>query len=199
MGLLTLLRGVWLLRRPEALRMLGDLAAEAAQREQWRRAYPKAHIHADASILGWRPERLTLAEDVRIEKGTILALGDDFNGYGQIMIGPRSWIGPYNNFRLAHECKIEIGADCLISQFVSLVAANHDLGRERPMRSKPCSLMKTGITLGNDVWLGAGATIMPGTHLGDGVVIGANSVVTCDIPAYEIWGGVPARRLGERP
>jgi len=198
MGLLTLLRGIWLLRRPEAVRLLGDLATEAAQREAFRRAYPKAHIHHDTSILGWRPERLKLAEDVRIEKGTMLALGDEFNGFGEIVIGPRTWIGPYNNFRLADQTKIEIGADCLISQFVTLVAANHDLGRDAPMRSKPCNLQKTGVTLGNDIWLGAGVAIMPGTRLSDGVVIGANSVVTCDVPPYEIWGGIPARKIGER-
>jgi acetyltransferase-like isoleucine patch superfamily enzyme len=198
MGLLTLLRGIWLLRRPEALRLLGNLASQAAEQDQWQRAYPRTYIHAETSIFGWSRERLQLAEGVCIEKGTMLALGDDFNGFGEIRIGPRTWIGPYNNFRLAAKCKIEIGTDCLISQFVSLVAANHDLGREQPMRSKTCSFGKTGVILGNDVWVGAGAALMPGTHLGDGVVIGANSVVTRDVPAYEIWGGVPARKIGER-
>lgn len=199
MGLLSLLRGVWLLRRPLAIRLLGDLTSQAEQFEAIRAAYPRAFIHAEATLFGWRPERLSLDEGVRIEKGTMLAFGDDLNGFGDLHIGPRTWIGPYNNLRLAGDGRIMIGADCLISQFVSIVAANHDLGRERTMNSRPCSRGKLGVTLGNDVWVGAGAAIMPGSHLGDGSVIGANSVVTCDVPPYEIWGGIPARKIGERP
>lgn len=49
------------------------------------------------------------------------------------------------------------------------------------------------VTVGNDVWVGANAVIMPGLNIGDGVVIGAGSVVTKDVPSYAIVAGVPAR------
>lgn len=54
---------------------------------------------------------------------------------------------------------------------------------------------KAGITIGNDVWIGMGAYIMPGVKIGNGVTIAANSVVTgkSDIPDYSIIGGVPAK------
>ena len=48
---------------------------------------------------------------------------------------------------------------------------------------------KTGITIGNDVWIGLGATILPSVKIGNGVTIGANSVVTKDVPDYTVWGG----------
>ncbi len=51
---------------------------------------------------------------------------------------------------------------------------------------------KQGIKIGNDVWIGMGAFIMPGVTIGNGVVVGANSVVTKDVPDYAIVGGSPA-------
>lgn len=51
------------------------------------------------------------------------------------------------------------------------------------------------VVIGNDVWIGHGAVVMPGVTIGDGAVIGANSVVTKDVAAFEIVAGVPGRRL----
>lgn len=52
------------------------------------------------------------------------------------------------------------------------------------------------ITIGSDVFIGAGVTILPGVSLGDRVVVGAASVVTKDVPAGTVVAGVPARRIG---
>lgn len=46
--------------------------------------------------------------------------------------------------------------------------------------------------------IGAGAVILPGVRIGQGAIIGAGAVVTSDIPSYEIWAGVPARKIGKR-
>lgn len=54
------------------------------------------------------------------------------------------------------------------------------------------------VVIGNDVWIGHGAVVMPGVTIGDGAVIGANAVVTCDVAAYEIVAGTPARKLRMR-
>lgn len=52
--------------------------------------------------------------------------------------------------------------------------------------------------IGNDVWIGYGAVIMPGVTIGDGAIIAAQSVVVGDVPAYSIYGGNPARLLRKR-
>jgi virginiamycin A acetyltransferase len=55
------------------------------------------------------------------------------------------------------------------------------------------------LVIGNDVWIGLNAIILPGCRsIGDGAVIGAGSVVTKNVPAYAVVAGVPARILGER-
>jgi len=54
------------------------------------------------------------------------------------------------------------------------------------------------VTLGNDVWIGHGAVVMPGVSIGNGAVVGANAVVTRDVAAYDIVAGTPAVRLRAR-
>jgi acetyltransferase-like isoleucine patch superfamily enzyme len=54
------------------------------------------------------------------------------------------------------------------------------------------------VLIGDDVWIGAGAVLLPGARVGNGAVIAAGAVVNATVPEYEIWGGVPARRIGER-
>ncbi len=54
------------------------------------------------------------------------------------------------------------------------------------------------VTIGNDVWIGHGAVVMPGVTIGDGAVVGANAVVTRDVAPYRIVAGAPARPLRDR-
>lgn len=54
------------------------------------------------------------------------------------------------------------------------------------------------IIIGDDVWIGYGAQIMSGVTIGRGAVVAAGAVVTKDIPPYEVWGGVPAKKIKER-
>lgn len=54
------------------------------------------------------------------------------------------------------------------------------------------------IVIGNDVWIGYEAVIMPGVHIGDGAVIGTRAVVTKDVEPYTIVGGVPAKPIRKR-
>ena len=57
---------------------------------------------------------------------------------------------------------------------------------------------KGDTVVGNDVWIGYNATFMPGVKIGDGSIIGTNSLVTKDVGPYEIWGGNPARLICKR-
>lgn len=57
---------------------------------------------------------------------------------------------------------------------------------------------KGDVVIGNDVWIGRNVTILSGVKIGDGAIVAANSVVTKNIEAYEIWGGNPARLIKKR-
>ena len=56
-----------------------------------------------------------------------------------------------------------------------------------------------GVVVEDDVWIGSRAVLLDGTHIEKGAIIAAGSVVRDRVPAYTIWGGVPARYLKDRP
>ncbi|MBR1404174.1 MAG: CatB-related O-acetyltransferase [Treponema sp.] len=58
--------------------------------------------------------------------------------------------------------------------------------------------LKGDTVIGNDVWIGQNATILPGVHIGDGAIIGANATVASDIPPYTVSAGNPARIIRKR-
>ena len=58
--------------------------------------------------------------------------------------------------------------------------------------------LKGGTVIGNDVWIGQNAVILPGVHIGDGAIVGANSVVGSDVAPYTIVVGNPAKELRKR-
>lgn len=97
--------------------------------------------------------------------------------------------------------KLIIGKFCSIAQnVVFILNADHriDTISSFPFRVKVLGERMEGTSKGNiiiddDVWIGYGATIMSGVHIGQGAVVAAGAVVTKDIPAYAIVGGVPAK------
>lgn len=81
---------------------------------------------------------------------------------------------------------ITIGDETQIAANVQLISNNHDLEDRNVITCKP-------IKIGRRVWIGAGATILPGVIIGDNSVVGAGSVVTKEVPANTIVAGNPAR------
>ena len=194
----TFLRGLRLLRHPALVHRLGELQIALADIEELRRRNPGAQVSSEAIIDGWREGTLQLAPGAQVERGTILNLGDAHNGYGTLIVGERTWIGQYNNIRLADGATVRIGAGCLISQFCTIVGANHQIARDVKIADAPSAREPRDVTIGDDVWLGAGTIVLPGVTIGDGAVIGAGSVVTRLVQPYEIHAGNPARKIGER-
>jgi acetyltransferase-like isoleucine patch superfamily enzyme len=117
------------------------------------------------------------------EVGDGLAVGDNSN------IGPYAFIG-CSGF-------ISIGRDVLMGPGVNLLGENHNFDDlARPIRDQGVS--REGITVGDNCWLGAGAVVLAGTTIGPGAVVAAGAVVSKDVPAGTIVGGVPARVIRER-
>ena len=88
--------------------------------------------------------------------------------------------------------KLIIGKFCAIAKGVEFVmnGANH--------RMDCATTYPFYIIIGNDVWIGQNVTVMPGVHIGDGAIIGTNSVVAKDIPPYAIAVGNPCRVVRKR-
>ena len=83
---------------------------------------------------------------------------------------------------------IEIGDNALIGQQVVIATINHDLTPERR-----ANMQFAPVKIGNNVWIGAHATILAGVTIGSGAVVAAGAVVTKDVPANAVVGGVPAK------
>ena len=93
--------------------------------------------------------------------------------------------------------KIIIGDNCLLSYNVHIRTISHNYIDKKKLILKQGNFEKT-IKIGNDVWIGYGAQIMPGVEIGDGSVIAAGAVVTKDVEPYKVVGGVPAKVIKER-
>lgn len=85
---------------------------------------------------------------------------------------------------------VTIGDGCLIGHNVVFATLNHDM---EP--SRRAEMSHAPITLGKNVWVGSNSTILAGVTIGDGAVVAAGAVVTKDVPARTVVGGVPARPL----
>jgi acetyltransferase-like isoleucine patch superfamily enzyme len=196
-SIINVLRGLALLRSPELLRDLRERQRHMQTLEEIRFAFPSCKLKSSLVLIGYSATRLQMGNRVIISEGTVLAFGDDQNGYGKLAVANDTWIGQYNNIRMGGG-DVVIGAGCLISQFCTLVASGHGTERSRPIQQQRPPEDRRGIRLGDDVWLGAGVTVMPGITVGTGAIIGAGSVVTKNVPDYEIWAGVPAKKIGHR-
>lgn len=107
-----------------------------------------------------------------------------------ISIGDHSLIGEYNVIR--GQGGVSIGDRVYTSPMVQIVAVNHVFDEPgRPFVEQ--GITAEGVTIEDDVWIGAGSIITDGVRIGRGSVIAAGAVVTRDVPPHVVAGGVPAR------
>lgn len=93
-----------------------------------------------------------------------------------------------SNCTMQDQGGIYIGDDVLIGHNVCLLTLNHDFEVE-----KRGELYPSPIHIGNSVWIGSNATILPGVRIGDGAIVAAGAVVTRDVEEKTVVGGVPAK------
>ena len=141
------------------------------------------------------PVVLTHAAGARVRIGRGVVLGQ---GWLSVLPGARLEIGDTVGlnqcFTLLCSTEVTIGAETMIGELVSIRDQDHRFDRpEVPIREQ--GYTSAPIAIGRNVWIGRGAAILKGATIGDGAVIAANAVVTGDVPAGELWGGVPARRI----
>jgi len=93
---------------------------------------------------------------------------------------------------------VTIGSHVMIGAYSYIVSNNHGYSRrDIPMSQQ--SWTGAAVTVEDDVWLGAGVIVLPGVNIGRGAIIAAGSVVSKDVPNFEIWGGAPAKFIKSRP
>ena len=166
-----------------------------ADAEDLRFLPPEPRVHPTAELKGCRIGRYAA-----VGERTILR---------EVTVGDFSYFE-----RHAEAIYADIGKFCSIAANTRINALEHPL--ERPTTHKisyrPNEYFRylgvdqtfrarrrdKRVTIGHDVWIGHGAVVMPGIRIGNGAVIGANSVVTSDVPAFMIVAGVPARPIRPR-
>lgn len=175
-------------------------------REYWKHEYLRYHFSTKSRC--WiehnvrfsidKSSEITIGEGVFIGAFTIINVaGETDSTRSKLSIGPQTYIGELNNIR-AGGGRITIGRKCLISQQVNIIAANHIIERGADIIDQPWSSENNFVVIEDDVWIGCGATILPGVTLRKGAVIAAGSVVTRDVDEYTIVGGIPARVIKTR-
>lgn len=112
---------------------------------------------------------------------------------GALRIGSGTSIEQNCHIIAANE--LVIGEDCMFSADVYISDCAHQYAKDKRIAEQNLIVKKTKI--GNGVFVGIGAKIMPGVKLGDNCVIGANAVVTHDVPEGMIAAGVPAKVIGK--
>ena len=142
------------------------------------------------------PSGITIGDNTFVMHHTMLHVFN-FRNLPQagITIGQNCFIGEFNVIR--GQGGVRIGNDVYTGPMVQIVAVNHVYDDpNRPIREQ--GVTAQGIVIEDDVWLGAGVTVVDGVTIGRGSVIGAGAVVTNDIPPYSIAVGTPARPIKDR-
>jgi UDP-3-O-[3-hydroxymyristoyl] glucosamine N-acyltransferase len=164
-----------------------------------RTKFPRCFIETRTFLKFRNLRDIKLGDNTYIGSFTTIHVNNysEYEKYSYFELGDNSSIGELNNIR-ASGGKIIIGRNCLISQNVSLIAANHSTSKYLPIRDQPWSIDKKDILIGDDVWIGANTVVLPGITIGRGAVIAAGSIVTRDVGEYSIVVGSPAKHMTNR-
>ena len=149
-------------------------------------------LRLDPGVTFEIPSRVRIGRDVTLYGGSFFVTGRD----GRLEIGEETHVG-----RMAMVSAlggVTIGRRCAIASGFT-VYSNTNSVHERPeddVLDNPVVL--SPVAIGDDVWVGANVTVLPGVRVGSHAVLGAGSVVTKDVPEWAVVAGVPARKVRDR-
>jgi maltose O-acetyltransferase len=161
--------------------------ASAARRQLRRVTSLGRQVRIRGRVLVQNDGQVHIGERVRFVATTVPTELVAFKR-GELTIGPRTFVNYGCSF--AATARVAIGADCLFGPYVNITDNDfHDLrDRTRQPEAQP-------VIIGDHVWIGTRALILPGVSIGAGAVVGAGSVVTRDVPPNGVVAGNPARLL----
>ncbi len=133
---------------------------------------------------------------VRLGRWTWLGHGTKVRAHeGEVHVGAKTVIG--QECTITSFQHISIGRECIVADRVMLIDFDHGVVEvERPVRAQ--GIYKRDVRVGHNVWVGYGACFLRGVTVGDNAIVGTSAVVTGDVPANAVVGGVPARVLRMR-
>lgn len=140
-------------------------------------------------------------EKMKRVKKRLADCGEKVYIHPSVQIADAHLVSIGNNCHIQMDCKlfgcgggIEIGNGTILSHEIQIFARNHNYNSD-DLRLLPYDErdINKKVKIGNNVWIGARSTILPGVTIGDGAVIGAASVVTKDVPMGAVVGGNPAK------
>lgn len=110
------------------------------------------------------------------------------NAVGDVIIGDYTRIGLHNTII----GPVTIGSHVNLAQGITVTALNHNFS-DANKRIDEQGISTTPVTIGDDIWIGANAVILPGVNIGNHSVVAAGAVVTKDVPPHSLVAGVPAK------
>ena len=184
-------------------RMLTPRYARLSWRYLWRRLLTPAgrRWRSDGPFFLGQGLELKIEPRAEVRFGRFVWIGDGSKircHEGVVEIGAKTVMG--QECTISAYQRVRIGEQCVIADRAMFIDFDHGIVEvERPIRSQ--GIYKRDVEVGNNVWIGYGACILRGVSVGDNSVIGTNAVVTKDVPANAVVGGIPARiiRMREAP
>ena len=114
------------------------------------------------------------------------------NAVGDVVIGDHTRIGLHNTVI----GPVKIGNHVNLAQGITITALNHNF-KDADKRIDEQGISTAPVTIGDDIWIGANAVVLPGVTIGDHSVVAAGAVVTKDVPPRSLVAGVPARIINK--
>ncbi len=188
------------LRFLAAKRMLTPRYARLYWRYLWRRYLTVAgwRWQTDGPVFFGRNLELQISKRGTIRFGRFVWVGDGTKircHEGEVIIGAKTVLG--QECTISAYRHVRIGDQCVVADRAMFIDFDHGVVEvERPIRQQ--GIYMRDLNVGSNVWIGYGACMLRGVRIGDNSVVGTNTVVTKDVPANAVVGGVPARILRMR-
>ena len=143
-------------------------------------------------------ENISIGDFTTIGRGTLLSTWDVpyIEGRPQLVIG--SHVSIPENCHISAAQSVIIGNDVLFGKSVTVTDNAHGQSTAEDMALPPGKrniFSKGPVRICDKVWLGDKVTVLPGVTIGEGAIVGANSVVTKDVPAHAVYTGIPAKLI----
>ena len=164
---------------------------------------PRWYVRMLAPLYQHRGKHSVIHRSVRMDTPPyrIFSLGDYSvvesyscinNAVGDVIIGDHTRIGLHNTVI----GPVKIGSHVNLAQGITITALNHNFA-DKGKRIDEQGVTTTPVTIGDDIWIGANAVILPGVSIGNHSVVAAGAVVTKDVPPHTLVAGVPAKTIKE--